>query len=148
VLNEGVCTHLFEGIFSLWISQLVTSFLLFLVILLSSILYQHFVYAPISPAGKPAESVNNAMITDLGYPVAVGGGSGTDVVKGEEDHIALMAVIDPGKQLDGAAAASASPMVVEEMGEHHHEGHDANEAAVRAENAAKAAFENKEGVLL
>ena len=41
-LFTGVCNQLFSGILSIWSSQLVTSFLLFLLLILGSISYQYF----------------------------------------------------------------------------------------------------------
>lgn len=49
VVNEGFCTQLYEGIFYIWGSQLVTSFLLFWLIVLSSIVYQYFDSSRVSP---------------------------------------------------------------------------------------------------
>ena len=41
-LDDGVCGDLYLGIFSMWVSQLVTSFLLFVLIVVAAIMYQHY----------------------------------------------------------------------------------------------------------
>eukprot|EP00596_Hydrurales_sp_CCMP1899_P001971 CAMPEP_0119051616 /NCGR_PEP_ID=MMETSP1177-20130426/73173_1 /TAXON_ID=2985 /ORGANISM="Ochromonas sp, Strain CCMP1899" /LENGTH=498 /DNA_ID=CAMNT_0007030877 /DNA_START=47 /DNA_END=1543 /DNA_ORIENTATION=+ len=42
LVNEGLCENLYTGFYSIWISQLVTSFFVLLAILLASFAYQYF----------------------------------------------------------------------------------------------------------
>jgi hypothetical protein len=50
VINKGFCQDLYQGFFYIWGSQLVTSFLLFSLIVISTFLYQYYDIGKISPA--------------------------------------------------------------------------------------------------
>jgi hypothetical protein len=47
-VNTGLCTELFTGFYSVWISQLVASFFLLFMIFMATFVYQYF---PKGPAG-------------------------------------------------------------------------------------------------
>ena len=55
ILNTGLCEELYTGIFYIWGSQLVTSFLLFVLIIVSTFTYQYF--DQISGSGKKGSKV-------------------------------------------------------------------------------------------
>jgi hypothetical protein len=49
ILNKGICTDFYQGVFYIWGSQLVTSFLLFCLIVIAAILYQYYDSGKIVP---------------------------------------------------------------------------------------------------
>ena len=57
-LNQGLCKQFYEGVFSIWISQLLTSFFLFLLLVTATITYQYHdmlsesAVAPLDSAAK------------------------------------------------------------------------------------------------
>jgi hypothetical protein len=60
VVNKGFCTELYQGIFYIWGSQLVTSFLLFGLIVLSTFLYQYYDLGKVSPVDEDEEDDEEA----------------------------------------------------------------------------------------
>ena len=60
IVNTAICTDLFTGFYSLWVSQLITSLFLFLALMLASISWQYYDlpvmgYAIYIPAGSAAK---------------------------------------------------------------------------------------------
>ena len=60
IVNTAICTDLFTGFYSLWVSQLITSLFLFLAVMLASISWQYYDlpvmgYAIYIPAGSAAK---------------------------------------------------------------------------------------------
>eukprot|EP01040_Poterioochromonas_malhamensis_P006362 gene6362-6855_t len=55
VVNEGLCRYLYQGVFYIWGSQLVTSFLLFILIVIASLLYQYYEVGKIAPDDEEGE---------------------------------------------------------------------------------------------
>ena len=49
IVNDAVCGGLYNGVYSIWVSQIITSFFLFLLIVTASIAYQYFDYVQVSP---------------------------------------------------------------------------------------------------
>ena len=75
IVNTAICTDLFTGFYSLWVSQLITSLFLFLAIMLGSISWQYYdlpvmgyaVYIPAGSAAKVAITDGTDMKTmDMG----------------------------------------------------------------------------------
>jgi len=55
IVNDALCTNFYSGIYSLWVSQFVTSFFLFLLIVVASISYHYFAKSTVyvSTEGAP-----------------------------------------------------------------------------------------------
>lgn len=57
VINDALCTNFYNGIYSLWVSQFITSFFLFFLIVLASISYHYFKDAKTYVSPTDAETV-------------------------------------------------------------------------------------------
>lgn len=64
IVNDALCTNFYSGIYSLWVSQFVTSFFLFLLIVQASVSYHYFakssVYVSTEGAIEITEKGSNA----------------------------------------------------------------------------------------
>jgi hypothetical protein len=68
ILNNGICTDFYQGVFYIWGSQLVTSFLMFCLIVISAILYQYYDSGKIVPdkddEDEEDEEVGHAVVEE------------------------------------------------------------------------------------
>jgi hypothetical protein len=62
IMNDALCTNFYSGIYSLWVSQFITSFFLFFLIVIASISYHYFgktsVYVS-APTEQPQDAEQN-----------------------------------------------------------------------------------------
>jgi hypothetical protein len=60
-LNDSLCGGIYSGIYSIWISQLITSFFLLMLLITASILYQYY---DVEPDGKVIAGDDNVVVED------------------------------------------------------------------------------------